>query len=192
MTAHHVLNGGKPRDPNDRFHAFIVPDNGPTAYDFPVSSFILEDATSDFAILELGAQTAHGQVIPPAPITFRSLPDGTRVLTYGFPSPRIAKAQIDENGNWRGGEFFLKAHANEGIIAGQFEIDGVWWYELNVGWHHGESGGPICCIEPIAVFAVMQQYRNIQTPHGIMAGPHTGRSLVSVERNLREIGATIV
>ena len=99
LTAHHILNGGKPRDHNDKFHAFIVPDNGPVAYDFPVSSFVFEDVALDFDILELGTQTKHQQEILPAPITFRNLCDGTKVFTYGFPSPSIAKAQIDENLN---------------------------------------------------------------------------------------------
>jgi len=192
LTAFHIFNNGKERDPNDKFYAFTVPDNGPNAYDFPVTSFPLEDNVRDFAIIELGPPAAPGREIPSAPIIFKNLFDGTRVVTYGFPAPIIAEARVDENANYRGGSFFLKGHANEGIIAGQFEIDGIWSYELNVGWHHGESGGPICCIDPIGVFAIMQGYRNIKSPHGIMAGPHSGRSLASIERNLRDVGATII
>lgn len=192
VTAHHILNHGKPRDSNDRFYAFTVPGNGPTAYHFPISDFLLEDPTLDMAIMEVGAPATPGQRIPAAPVTIRQLPDGTRVFTYGFPSATIARANVDKHGNWRGGEFFLKGHANEGIIAGKFEIGGVWWYELNVGWHHGESGGPIFCLEPLAAFAIMQQYRNIQSPHGIVAGPHAGRSLATIEQRLRDVGATII
>lgn len=192
ITAHHVLNNGKPRDKDDKFYAFTVPGNGPMAYHFPISNFLLEDGSLDIAILEVGAPATPGQKIPCAPITFQKFPDGTKVLTYGFPSPVISAANLDEEGNWRGGQLFLKAHANEGIIAGQFEIDAIWWYELNVGWHHGESGGPIFCLEPLAAFALMQQYRNIQTPHGIVAGPHAGRSLASIEQKLRDVGAMIV
>lgn len=193
LTAYHALNGGKPRDPNDKFHVFTVPDNGPKAYQFPVFGFFLEDGALDFAILELGPPVTHGQEIPQAAITFRNLPDGTRVLTYGFPSPEVAEARVDENGNWQGGKFFLKGHANEGIISAQYELNGLIFYELNVGWHHGESGGPIVQPgEPVTAFALMQHYRNVQTPHGIMAGPHRGRSLSALENSLRQIGATIV
>ena len=192
VTAHHLLNNGKPRDPNDKFYAFIVPGNGPSAYHFPISDFLLEDLNFDMAIMRVDAHGMAGQRIPAVPVTFGKFPDGTKVFTYGFPSPQIAEAKVDENGNWQGGKFFLKGHANEGIIAGQFEIDGVLWYELNVGWHHGESGGPIFCLEPIATFAIMQHYRNIQSPHGIVAGPHAGRSLTTIEQRLRDLGATII
>ena len=70
VTAHHTLNNGKARDPNDLFYAFTVPDNGPAAYQFPVVGFPLEDATHDFAILEVGPPAHAGQQIPAVPITF--------------------------------------------------------------------------------------------------------------------------
>jgi hypothetical protein len=63
---------------------------------------------------------------------------------------------------------------------------------LNVGWHHGESGGPILALEPVAVFALMQFYRNITGPHGVVAGPHMGRSIAVIESKLREVGAKVV
>jgi hypothetical protein len=66
------------------------------------------------------------------------------------------------------------------------------FYELNVGWHHGESGGPIFTLEEVpAVFSIMQHYRNIQAPHGIIPGPHRGRSLSAIQKNLTDLGATI-
>ena len=85
LTAFHIFNNGKERDPNDKFYAFTVPDNGPNAYDFPVTSFILEDNVRDFAIIELGSPAAAGREILSAPITFKNFFDGTRVVTYGFP-----------------------------------------------------------------------------------------------------------
>ena len=84
---------------------------------------------------------------------------------------------------------FLKAHANEGMVAGHYEINGQLFYELNVAWHHGESGGPVFRIDPVAGFAVLQQYRNVQTPHGTIPGPRQGRSLNVIEAALRNVGA---
>jgi len=72
-------------------------------------------------------------------------------------------------------------------------LDGLVFYELNVGWHHGESGGPIFTLEAElpAVFSIMPHYKNIQAPHGIIPGPHRGRSLSAIEKKLTELGATI-
>ncbi len=65
-------------------------------------------------------------------------------------------------------------------------------YELNVGWHHGESGGPITTIDdPPTVFSVMQHYRNVQAPQGIVAGPHRGRALEAIQTDLTSFGAKI-
>lgn len=189
LTAHHILNGGQPRGPTDRFFVFAVPGNGPVAYHMPVSGFPLELPEHDMAVLEIGPPAAGAPRIPAIAVTLDALPDGQRVLTYGFPSPTIAKARVDANGNWLGGELFLKSHANEGIIAGQFEIGNQLIYELNVGWHHGESGGPILRLAPTAAFSLMQRYRNIQTPHGTVAGPHQGTSLGVIRRELRDLGA---
>lgn len=191
LTAHHVLNGGQPRDPSDRFFIFAVPQNGPVAYHIPVTAFPLEAPESDMAALEIAPPAAGVPRIPAIAVTFETQPDGQRVLTYGFPSPTIAKASVDANGNWLGGELFLKGHANEGIIAGQFGINNQLIYELNVGWHHGESGGPIIRVAPAAAFSMMQRYRNIQTPHGTVAGPHQGTSLSVIERALRDLGAAV-
>lgn len=194
VTAHHVLNDGKPREPSDRFYVFSVPQNGPVAFHFPVTGFVLEDPKVDMAVLQIGSSITPGVRIPACSITFSQQQDGARVLTYGFPAPTIASAQVDQNGNWIRGDFFLKAHANEGIVAAKYDIDGVTYYELNVGWHHGEGGGPIFSIDDghIAAFAIMQSYRNVQSPHGVMAGPHIGRSLSAIEQTLRQLGANVI
>lgn len=192
VTAHHILNNGQPRDPTDRFFVFVVPQNGPQAFHAPVIAFPLEDANNDMAILEIDPSSLPNVTIPSLPVTFDAQPDGERVLTCGFPAPAITQANVDPNGNWRGGQLFLKSHANEGIISAQYEFGGSLMYELNVGWHHGESGGPICRLEPLAAFSIMQHYRNVQTPHGITAGPHRGIPLTQIQTTLRNLGAVIV
>jgi hypothetical protein len=193
VTAHHTLNNGKPRDSKDLFYAFTVPGNGPQAFHFPIVGFHLEDANVDVAILEIGPPTTPGQRIPSAPITFARPLDGTKVFTIGFPAPEIKGASLDQNGRFLGGgQFFLKGHVNEGIVAAQYDLAGCWFYEFNVGWHHGESGGPVFNVDPVAAFAVMQHYRTIQTPHGILPGPHRGRSLEAVQQQLIDIGAHVV
>jgi hypothetical protein len=193
VTAHHVFNNGKPRNPDDLFYVFAVPGNGPTAYQFPVVGFPLEDAAHDLAVIEVGPSATAGQHIPAVPVSFARPADGEPVLTYGFPSPHIAGANLAPDGKFLGGgKFFLKGHANEGIVAAQYETDNAWAYEFNIGWHHGESGGPVARQQPLAVFAVMQFYRNIQSPHGIVAGPHIGRSLEVVRGQLTAFGAHFV
>lgn len=168
VTAHHTLNGGKPRDPNDLFYVFAVPNNGPTAFHFPVTGFPFEDASTDLAIVEIGPPAKPGQHVPSVPISSSRPVDGEAVVTYGFPSPAISGANLSPDGQFLGGgQFFLKGHANEGIVAAQYEVASIWHYEFDIGWHHGESGGPVARIEPFAVFAVMQHYRNIQTPLGV-------------------------
>jgi S1-C subfamily serine protease len=57
VTAHHVLNGGKQRDANDRFYAFLVPQNGDPYHYFPVVSFPIERAATDVAVLECRLRT---------------------------------------------------------------------------------------------------------------------------------------
>src|SRR5439155_408059 len=74
----------------------------------------------------------------------------------------------------------------------QYDFGPHYSYELNVGWHHGESGGPIFSLEPLAAFAMMQSYRNIQSPHGVVAGPHMGRAMSVMTTALTAHGATIV
>ena len=189
ITAHHVLNDGRPRDPADRFYAFTVPYNGEPAFHFPVTGFPLERLELDLAILEIGASESSGIRLPALPVSFDPMPDGTSVVTVGYPSPEISGINIDSGLNYRGGTFFLKSHANEGIVAAQYLLGGKRMYELNVGWHHGESGGPIASAtrEPV-VFALMQHYRNVQSPHGVVAGPHRGFALSAVQSELAEMG----
>lgn len=192
VTAYHVLNGGKPRDPANKFYVFSVPGNGNQAFHFPVTAFPLEDEANDLAILEIGPPAEAGHHIPPVAATLGRPPDGTDVLTYGFPAPAIAGASVNEDLDFLGGQFFLKGHANEGIVAAQYDLNGAWIFEFNVGWHHGESGGPVFQHEPLSVFAVMQHYRNIESPHGIIAGPHRGRGLDGIRQDLASYGVTIL
>jgi len=194
VTAWHVLNNGAPRDPADRFYVFSVPSNQNEAFHFPVIGFPFEDPVSDTAILEIGPSVEPGHTIPAIPVTFSRPPDGSSVVTIGYPSPAIADAQVNEQGEFLGGgHFFLKSHANTGIVAAQYDAGGKWSYEFNVGWHNGESGGPVIRLEPCpAVFSIMQQFRKIQTPIGLAAGPHIGVSLELIQTALLQAGATSV
>ena len=192
VTAYHTFNGGKPRDPKDKFYAFIVPGNGDPSYHFPVISFPLEKPDFDIAVLEVGACTTAGQHIPSIPVSFSQQADGSRVVTVGFPAPEISKLSLDQQGDYKGGQFFLKSHANEGIVSSQYIIGGVLVYELNVGWHHGESGGPIVALtDPPAAFSLMQHYRNIKSPHGVVAGPHRGHALSMIQQELTNLGVPL-
>jgi hypothetical protein len=191
LTAHHTLNNGQQRDGNDKFYVFIVPHNGNVAHHFPVISFPVERADIDIAVLEIGAPATVGLHIPAIPVTFAPKSDGDRVVTVGFPAPEIISLNIGPVLTYQGGQFFLMSHANEGIVSAQYphQIGGR-LYELNVGWHHGESGGPIVCLDDsLAVFSLMQHYRNIQGPHGIVAGPHRGISLSAIQQDLLALGA---
>jgi hypothetical protein len=192
VTAHHIFNNKNARDPNHNFYAFIVPNNGNQAFHFPIIGFPLEDSTADMAVMELGPPVNHNHTITAVPVTFARPNDGSKVLTYGFPSPVIVNASVDLNGIYKGGNFFLKGTANEGIISAQYDTDSQWLYEFNVGWHHGESGGPVFQLDPVAAFCVMQHYRTIQTPNGPVAGPHAGRSLEAIQVTLQKLGAKVV
>jgi len=192
VTAFHTFNEGKQRDPNDKFFIFVVPRNGPVAHHTPVIGFPVERPDADIAVIEISPPNNFPVVIPSIPVTFDKPIDGEQILTYGFPAPIIAQAQVDAQGNWGGGNLFLKGHANEGIVAGQFEINNLVTYELNVGWHHGESGGPIIRLKSRASFSIMQRYRQIKAPHGIVIGPHQGNALSAIEKDIIKLGATIV
>lgn len=192
VTANHIFNNGQHRDPSDRFFVFSVPKNGPVALHVPIVSFVLEDSTYDMAIMEIDTSSNPSFSLRRVSVTFRAHYDGERVLTIGFPAPQIVQAQIAPDLTWRGGELLLKSHANEGIISGQFEIQGQLIYELNVGWYQGESGGPIFSLNPLAAFSIMQRYRNVVTPHGTIPGPHQGGSLALIEGPLRQIGTTVL
>jgi hypothetical protein len=193
VTAHHVFAGGKARDPNDRFYAFSVPHNRERACKYNVVGFPYENTDFDMAVLELGPCDTNGEHLVGLPLTADDVPDGARVVTVGFPSPEIASVGIDETGNWMGAQMFLKSHANEGIVSAHYRVGVIDAYELNVGWHHGESGGPVVRVEdPVAAFSLMQHYRNIQSPHGIVAGPHRGLALRIAQSELLGIGARFI
>jgi hypothetical protein len=189
VTAQHIFNNGKPRNPDDRFVLFFVPGNGLMGFHTPVTGFAFEDAANDMAVVEIGAPPVGVTNVPALSLLFDYPADGTRVLTYGFPSPVITAAAIDVDGNWAGGQLLLKSHANEGIVAGQYDQNGTQIFELNVGWHHGESGGPVVRLNPVAAFALMQSYRGIQSPNGVYAGPHQGRSINAIRATLLPLGA---
>ena len=189
LTAFHVLNGGQPRNPQDKFYALVVPGNGPPFFFFPVVAYPLERPDLDIAILEIGPCANGGAHLPALPVSFMPQPDGTRVGTVGFPAPEVGGLNADAEGNFRGGQFFLKSHANEGIVSAQYLLGAVPFYELNVGWHHGESGGPVATLsDQPAAFSLMQHYRNIQGPHGVMPGPHRGCALSAIQRDLEYLG----
>ncbi len=193
FTAFHVFNGGKPRDPADRFYVFYAPNNGATAYNREIVAVPYEDQALDMAIAEIAPRTPGQPAVTSSPVTFAPVLDGAPVLTYGFPAPAVGGATLGPGGRWLRGDIFLMSHANEGIVSSQYEFNGSLHYELNVGWHHGESGGPIFrAADPVAAFALMQGYRNIQSPYGTVAGPHLGRALRAAEPTLRSLGATIV
>jgi hypothetical protein len=195
VTAFHVLNNGLPRDPNAKFYAFMVPGNGGPVVPFPVVAFPIERQDLDIAVLEIAPCSTAGNHLVGLPVSFAPQSDGTRVLTMGFPGPKIHALNVNTEGSFLGGQFFLKSHANEGIVAAQYPLDVTGaprtfpFYELNVMWHHGESGGAIAIAddEPV-VFSVMQHYRDIQSPHGVFAGPHRGVALSAIQQELEDLG----
>jgi hypothetical protein len=193
VTAFHILNEGQQRNPDDRFYALTVPGNGDQAFHFPVVGYPIEHPDSDLAVLEIGPCATAGIHIPALPVSFAPQQDGTRVVTAGFPSPEIASINVDAEGNYCGGQFFLKSHANEGIISAQYVIDGAHIYELNVDWYHGESGGPVVSIEdePRA-FSLMQHYRHVRSPYRLIEGPHRGVALSSIQQELTGLGVAAV
>jgi hypothetical protein len=189
VTAFHVLNGGQPRNPADKFYALTVPGNGDPAFHFPVTAFPIERPDLDIAVLEIGPCATAGIHIPAVPVSFAPRQDGARVLTVGFPAPEIVGLNVGPQGDYGGGQFFLKSHANEGIVSARYSLGTTLVYEFNVGWHHGESGGPVAALEDQpAVFTLMQHYRNVQSPHGVVAGPHRGCALSGVQQELTALG----
>lgn len=189
VTAYHVLNGGQPPDARDKYYAFVVPRNAEAAFHFPVAGIPVQKPEFDMAVLELGPCATSGISLPALPISFAQPADGTHVLTVGFPAPEVVAVNVDKEGNYLGGQLFLKSHANEGIVAAQYVLGGVQVYELNIGWHHGESGGPIVSLtDPLAAFSMMQQYRNVQSPHGMVAGPRRGCALAHLGSELAALG----
>ncbi len=189
LTANHVV---KARTPQEHFYAFIVPQNNNPAYHFPIVAFPIERPDIDIAVLEIGPCKKPGVHLPSIPLSFSQQNDGSRVLTIGYAAPLVSKINVDEQGNFNQGEFFLKSSANEGIVSAQYILENTLLYELNVGWHHGESGGPIVTLtDPPSAFSIMQSYRNIQSPHGFVAGPHRGVALSAIQKELTDLGVTI-
>jgi hypothetical protein len=195
VTAHHVLNEGKARDPAHKFYVLCAPGNGHALHYWLVSGFQVEDAQRDLVVLDAPVPPNLGLRVPAIPISFTPPPDGAPVLTYGCPAPIIAGGTLSVQGDLTGIQTILFTHANTGIVAAQYEAfplkDTI--FEFSVGWHHGESGGPVLRLHPeVAAFAVMQHYRNIQGPHGTMAGPRRGLALASISAALVAAGGTVV
>jgi hypothetical protein len=171
----------------------VVPGNGDPVHAFPVVAFPVERPNEDLAVIEIGPCETQGIRLPALPVSFTGQPDGERVLTVGFPQPEVKNLNIDPQGNLSGGQFFLKSHANEGILSAQYQLGASLVYEFNVGWYNGESGGPVVRIDdPMAAISIMQQYRNIKTPHTTIPGPHRGLALSAIQADLTTLGATIV
>lgn len=192
VTAHHIFNNGQPRQPDARFYALVVPGNGDPFFTFPVVGFPIERPELDMAVLEIEPCRTPGIHLPALPVSFEPHADGTDVLTMGFPAPEVVGLNAGPQGDFIGGQFFLKSHANTGIVAANYVPDiAVPVYELNVGWHHGESGGPIATTDEVPIaFSVMQHYRNVQGPHGILAGPRRGLALSAIRTELEALGVT--
>lgn len=187
VTAWHVLNSGQARRAEDRFYLLYAPDNGPKLHFFPVQQFVLEDSAADLAAFVAVPPPGSGLHFPALALHTGPVLDGSPVLTYGYPSPVIAGARVSSEGLLQELHTGLFSHANEGIVSSQYAHAGGWLFELNVGWHIGESGGPVFGLEQHAVFAVMQFYRNIQSPHGVVAGPHCARSLTTIIDRLEKL-----
>ncbi len=185
LTAQHVLNDGNPRNPADQFIIIRAPGNGTRLERFPVVGFRLEDAQHDFAILEIHDPATQGAMVPSLRISFESVRDGTDVLTYGCPAPRVTGASLAQ-----GQLHFqtaLVATANHGMVSAQFPPPEAPLYVFNVHWFSGESGGPILDTKTLRVFSVMQRYMNVEAPHGIIAGPRMGRSLAAIRDHLQAL-----
>src|SRR5207253_1755428 len=105
------------------------PGNGDFAFHTKVIDFPLENSAVDMAVVEISPP--HNFLLAAVAVTFRAPPDGTDVLTVGYPAPVIASAQIDQNGDWAGGSLLLKSHCNEGIISAQYSLDQTLSFELN-------------------------------------------------------------
>ena len=155
----------------------------------------IEHPDLDIAVLEVGPCANAGAHLPALPVSFAQHADGSRVVTVGFPAPEVVGLNVDAQGTFQGGQFFLKSHANEGIVSAQYVLGAanLPMYELNVGWHHGESGGPITTLaDQPAAFSLMQHYRNIQGPHGVLPGPHRGCALSTIQQDLQGLGVIVV
>ena len=194
VTAQHVLNDSKPRDPTHKFFVVHAPGNGPTLQFWPVTRFLLEDSLRDLAVFEAPVQSGSGIIVPSVPVALSPPADGTSVVTYGYPAPVVTSAQVGTGGVLTSLHTALFTHGAVGIIAAQYPLPtGDTLIEFDVAWHHGESGGPIFELSdtPVA-FSVMQRYRIIQGASGPMDGPRQGIALTALGPLLSQLGATVV
>jgi hypothetical protein len=195
VTAFHVLNEGSARDPAHKYYVLRAPGNGTVLQYWPVQAFQLEDQARDMVVLHAPLLANAGFALPSIPVALAPPPDGTSVLTYGCPAPVISGVNVTNEGNLTSLQTILFTHGNTGIVAAQYPALPTTdiLFEFSVGWHHGESGGPVLQLEPVvAAFAVMQNYRDIEGPHGPMAGPRRGLALASIRPALLQAGATFV
>lgn len=194
VTAHHVLNDGKARDPNHRYFVVQAPKNGSLLHYWPVTSFLIEDSQRDMVVLEAPVPPGAPIAVPAVPVSLAPPPDGTSVFTYGCPAPVITSATVSPQGDLTSLHTVLFTHAATGIVAAQYPIPtGDTLLEFDVAWHHGESGGPVLSVaDPPVAFSIMQRYRIIQGPLGRMDGPRQGLALVSLGPLLSSLGASLV
>jgi hypothetical protein len=191
LTAFHIFNNAQPRDPRDKFVVFTLTDDNLLAFHCPVIGVPLEHAAHDLAILELGKPVDPRFSLEPLAVSLDLVPEGTEVITYGFPAPVVKGANLSPTGDFLGGgNFFLKGHANTGIVSAQYDLHGAMNYAFNVDWVHGESGGIVCDLANTRLFTIMQSYRTIATPTGVMAGPRMGRGFQGIAVELRELLGT--
>lgn len=188
VTARHVLNAGKPRDPKDSFELLTAPENGNKLLRLPVVGFHLEDSKSDYCVFEVDQQSATEIGIPAIPIYSGDVDDGAPAFTFGYPQAAVRSGSF-ANGRLTNIQTVLFSHANEGILAAHYRIRGLDFVELNIGWYLGESGGPVMLQDPPRVIAIMQRYRNIDTPHGVVPGPHGGFRATVIEKKVAALAA---
>lgn len=192
LTALHILNDGDPPLETDEFHVLTAPSNGPFVYPIPVLDIMDHNVDVDFAMLRI--KVPKGESFPALTLTASSVPDGSEVVTYGFPLPDVVSVSLTRGGRLltEGTKLFLKGHANTGIVAAQYEYTGVTHYEFNIPWHYGESGGPIVLKEGAAALSMMQQRRTTNRSHTLVRGPSRGRAFGCWRPNLLAVGATFV
>lgn len=182
VTAHHVLNDGNPRNPSDKFLLIRRLNNGEIFDNLPVVNFPLEERQNDYAVLEVSIPDARRINIPPLRVSFRAVPDGTEVLTYGCPAPRVTG--VSRSGSSVNFAVDLVARADRGIVSAQLPLKVGRDYVFTVHWFNGESGGPVLDVRTLRVIAIMQRQQNIDTGRATVPGPRLGRSLSAVQNEL--------
>ena len=188
VTARHVLNDGKPRNPKDSFEILTAPENGNKLLRLPVVRFHLEDSKSDYCVFEVDQESATEIGIPAIPIDSGDIDDGVPAFTLGYPQAVVRSGSF-AHGRVANIQTVLFSHANEGIVAAHYRMTGLDFVELNIGWYLGESGGPVMLQDPPRVIAIMQRYRNIDTPHGVVPGPHGGFRATVIEKKVAALAA---